>query len=96
MKPDSIKKAKIEPIDEYDDNCIQHAVALVLNHKEIKTFVVKYNLEGANRSSTKDDWKKTEKKKLTIDLNALYAEKRKIYSTCVSICNSKRQEQVIL
>ena len=64
MKPDSIKKAKIEPIDEYDDNCIQHAVALVLNHKEIKNFVVKYNLEGVNRSSTKDDWKKTEKKKI--------------------------------
>ena len=94
MKPDSIKKAKIEPIDEYDDNCIQHAVALVLNHKEIKTFVVKYNLEGVNRQ--KMTGKKLRKKKLTIDLNALYAEKRKIYSTCVSICNSKCQEQVIL
>ena len=38
----------------------------------------KYNLEGINYPSKKDDWKKLEKNILAIALNILYAKSKKI------------------
>ena len=44
---------------------------------KIKSFINKYNWEGINFSSEKDDSKKFEKNNVTIDLNVLYSNKRK-------------------
>ena len=46
------------------------------NNKK-KTFYEKYNWEGINFPSEKDDWKKFEKNNVTIALNVLYAKKEK-------------------
>ena len=72
----------------------QYAVTVALNHEEIKKgpqritknkpFINKYNWEGNNFPSEKDDWKKFEKKNATIAVNVLYAEKEKIYPAYVS------------
>ena len=73
----------------------QYAVTVALNHEEFKKgpqritknkpFINKYNWEGNNFPSEKDDWEKFEKKKyVTIALKALYAEKEKIYPAYVS------------
>ena len=58
-----------------------------LNHEEIgkyceritksKSFIKKYNWEGVDFPSEKDDVKKFEKNNRTIALNDLYAKKRK-------------------
>ena len=63
-----------------------------LNHEEIvkhpewilkiKPFIDKYNWEGINYPSEKDDWTKIKKNNLTIAFNILYA--KKIYPTNVS------------
>ena len=37
--------------------------------------MIKYNWEGINFPSEKDDWKKNEKNNRIIDLNVLYAKK---------------------
>ena len=57
----------------------------MLNHEEIKkdpqritkikTFINKYNREGINVASKKDDWRKFEKNNLTIALTVLYVKK---------------------
>ena len=39
----------------------------------------KYNWEGINFPSEKDDWNKTEKNTVTVALNVLYAKKETIY-----------------
>ena len=67
---DKNKKATINPINK-KDKCFQYAVTVVLNHEEIKkdpqriaeikSFTNKYNWEGINFPSEKDDWKKFEK-----------------------------------
>ena len=44
---------------------------------KIKPFINKYNWEGINFPSEKDDWKKSEQSNLTIALNVSYAKKRK-------------------
>ena len=44
----------------------------------------KYNWEGINYPSEKDDWKKFEKYDLTIALNVLYDKNKKIYPALVS------------
>ena len=44
-----------------------------------KPFINKYNWEGTNFSSEKDDWKKFEKNKVTIVFNVLYIKKAKKY-----------------
>ena len=44
----------------------------------------KYDWEGINFPSEKDNWKKTEKNNITIVLDVLYAIKEKIYPTYVS------------
>ena len=42
---------------------------------KIKPFINKYNWEGINIPSEKDDWEKFEKNNVTIALNVLYAKK---------------------
>ena len=44
---------------------------------KIKSFIGRYNWEGINYPSEKDDWKKYEKNNLAIVLNVLYAKTRK-------------------
>ena len=100
------KKAPINPINKKDNKCFQHAVTVALNHEvikkdpqritEIKAFTNKYNWEGINFPSEKDDWKKIEKTNVTMALNVLYAKKVKIYPAFVSKHNSNREKQVIL
>ena len=51
---------------------------------EIKTLMIRYNLEGINFTSEKDDWKKIETNDLIIALNVLYGKKEKIYSAYIS------------
>ena len=46
---------------------------------KIKPFINKYNWEGINFPSEKDDQKKFEKNNVTIALNVLYAKKEKRY-----------------
>ena len=94
--PDWIKnkKAMINPINKKDNKCFQYAVTVALKHKEIKkdmqtttkikSFINKYNSEGVNCPSEKDDWKKSEKNNATVALNVLYAKREKIYPAYVS------------
>ena len=69
--PDWIKNKKI-PINHInikDNKCFQYDVIVALNHKEIKKgldrikknkpFISRWNWEGLNLPSEKDDWKKT-------------------------------------
>ena len=63
---------------------------------KIKPFINKYNWEGINFPTEKDDWKKIEKNNVTIALNILYTKKEKIYPAYVSKHNSNREKQVIL
>ena len=60
-----------------------------------KPFVNKYNWEGVNFSSKKDDWKKFEKNNVIIALNVLYAKKVKIYTAYVSKHSSDRENHVV-
>ena len=93
-------------ITKKDNKCFQQAVTVTLNYEEIKsnrqriikikTFINKYNWEGINFSSKKDEWTKFEKNNLTIALNVLYTEKEKIYPAYVSKYNSNHEKQVIL
>ena len=65
------KKATINPINKKDNKCFQYAVTVALNYEEIKKdpqritkiklFINKYNWEGINYPSEKNDWKKFEK-----------------------------------
>ena len=84
--PDWIKnKTIINPINKKDNKCFKYAVTVALNYKKIeknpgrmtktKAFIDKYNWEGINYLSGKDDWKKLEKDNLTIALNVLYIKK---------------------
>ena len=82
------QKTTINPINKNDNKCFQYATTVVLNHEEIGTssqriskiqcFISKYNWEGINYLTEKDDWEKFEKINLAIALNVLYA-KRKEY-----------------
>ena len=90
--PDWIKNKKttINPINKKYNNCFQYAVTVMLNHEEIKRdlqriikikpFINKYNWQGINFPSEKnDDWKRFEKNNVTIALNVLHGKKEKIY-----------------
>ena len=44
---------------------------------KIEPFINKYNWEGINAPSEKDDWKKCEKNDVAIALNVLYAKTEK-------------------
>ena len=59
---------------------------------KIKPFINKYNWEGINYPSEKDDWKKIEKNNIAIALNVLYAKKEKIYPAYVSKHNLNREK----
>ena len=59
---------------------------------KIKPFINKYNWEGINYPSEKDDWKKFERNYVTIALNHFYAKKEKIYPSYVSKHNSIREK----
>ena len=66
--PDWIKKATINPINKKDNKRFQYAITVGLNYEEIrkhaerttkiKYFINKYNWEGVNYPSEKNDWKK--------------------------------------
>ena len=56
----------------------------------------KYNWEGINFPSEKDDWKKIEKNDVTIALNVLYAKKEKyILLMFQNIIHSKRRRMAL-
>ena len=62
------KKATIDPIKEKVNKCFQYPITIRLNYEEIgkhaeritkiKPFINKYNWEGINFQSEKDNWKK--------------------------------------
>ena len=102
--PDWIKiKTTINPINKNDNKCFQYTVTIALNHEEIgkksqriskiKLFIDKYNWEGVNYQSRKDDRKTFEKNNLTIALNVFMLKKEKIYPAYVSKNLSKREKQ---
>ena len=82
----------------------QYAATIALNLEEIKRdpqrisklkpFMNKYNWEGINHPSEKDDWKNIDKNNLTIALNVLYANNKKIYPAYVSKQNSSYETQI--
>ena len=92
--PDWIKNKQvtINHISKKDNKCFQYAVTVALSYEEIKKdaqritkakrFRNKYNWEGINFPSKKDDRKKIEKNNVTITLNVLYAKKEK-YISCL-------------
>ena len=98
------KKATINPINKKDNKCFQYAVAVTLNHEEIKNdpqditkikpFINKYNWEGINFPSEKDEWKKIEKNNVTITLNVLYAKREKMCPAYVSKHNSNHEKKL--
>ena len=85
------KRATINPFNKKDNKYYRYAVTAALNHEEIKKdlkrikkiklFINKYNWEGINFPSEKNDAKKFEKNNVTITLNVLYA--KKIYISCL-------------
>ena len=101
--PDWIKnkKATINPINKKDNKCFQYAVTVALNHDEIKKdpqritkikpFINKYNWEGINFPSEKDDSKIKiiVKIEVTMVLNVLYAKKEKNISCLCFIAQLK-------
>ena len=84
----------------------QYAEIVALNYEEIKIdpqrirkikpFINKYNWEGINFPSQKDNWKKIEKNNGTTALNILYAKNEKIYPAYISKYNSNSEKQVTL
>ena len=91
---DKNKKTSINLIDKKDNKSFQYAVAIALNHKEIKqdpqkitkfkAFTNIYNWEEINFPSEKDNWKNFKINNLKIVLNVLYAKKEKIYPVYIS------------
>ena len=86
--PDWIKNKKtINTINKKDNKCFQYSVIVALSCKnwkknperitKIKPFIDKYDCEGINYPSEKDDQKKFEQNNLTVALNVLYAKKKK-------------------
>ena len=87
--PDWIKnkKATINSINKKYDKYFQYTVTVALNQEKIgghperitkiKPFTYKYNWEGINFPSKKDDWKKFDKNNLAITLNVWYAKNEK-------------------
>ena len=51
---------------------------------KIKPFINKYNWDGKNYPSEKDDWKKIEKNDITIPLNVLHTKVENVYPAYVS------------
>ena len=78
-------KVTTDSIHIRDKKCFQYPVTVVLNHEEIKKglqritkikpFINKYDREGMNFPSRKDDLKKCGKNNVTIALNVLHAKR---------------------
>ena len=87
------KKATINLVNKKDKKCLQYGATIELNHEEIKKypqritrtkpFINKYNWQGINFPSEKDDWKKIEKNNVTIAVKVLYDKDEKIYPAYV-------------
>ena len=78
-----------------DNKCFQYAATIALNYKEIleprkssniKPFINSYNWEGINYPPKTEDWKRFEKKNLTIALNVLYMKETAYISNINSNC----------
>ena len=105
--PDWIKnkKATINPKNE-DDKCFQYAATIALNYEEIeshpervsniKPFINKYDWEGINYPSKKDESKMFERNIPTIAINILYIKEKEILPAYISQHNSTREKQIIL
>ena len=105
--PDWIKKkiATINPKNT-DNKCFQYAGTVALNYEEIESYpetvsnikpsMNKYNWEGINNPSKRDDWKTFEKNNLTIALNILYIKEKEICPAYISKINSNCEKQIIL
>ena len=84
---DKNKKATKNLINKKHSECFQYTMTVALNHEKLKKdlqriaklkpFTNKYNSQGRNFPSGKDDWKKIQKNNLTIALHVLYAKKEK-------------------
>ena len=100
------KKESINLIKKKKDKCFQYTVTVALNHEEIKKylqriikikpFIDKYNCEGVNYTSERDDWEKFEKNNPTIALKVFYSKKEKIYDAYISKYYWNREKQVII
>ena len=76
------KKVTINPQNEKDDRCFQHAVTVALNYEKIKKdpqrisnikpFIDQYNWKEIDFPSHSKDWKKFESSNKTVALNILY------------------------
>ena len=64
------------------------------NKHSPKPFIDKYNWEGINYPSEKEDWKNFEKNNLTIAINVLYAKKEEICPAYVSKQNLKPENML--
>ena len=103
--PDWIKskKATINSINKSGNKCFQYVLTVALNHEKlgkhaeriakIKTFINKYNLEGINYPSEKNDWKKFEENNSTTALNML---RNNIYPAYISKHNLHLEHQIII
>ena len=100
------EKATTNPINKNDNKYFQYAVKATLNDEEIgkksqkisqiKSFKNKYNQEGINYLSEKDDSKKFLKNNSTIALNVLHAKIEKIYPAYVSKQNLNSEKEISL
>ena len=73
------KKAAINPINKKYYQSFQYTITAAYT---IKLFTNKYEWEGINFPSEKDDWKKFEKNNVRIALYVLYPKKEK-YISCL-------------
>ena len=107
-----VKKQKTKPkkinSKNKDDKCFKYAVAIALNHEQIKShperklkikpFIDQYNWKEISFATLKQDWKKFQLNNKSIALNILYVphnteEIRPVYN---SKYNTKRKNQVLL
>ena len=104
----SRKKATIKPKKTKNNKCIQYAITVALNHKEIgkdpqslskiKPFISKYNRNDINFPAGIKEWKTFEQNNPNIALNILYVptDTQEIKITYRSKYNRKCKNQVIL
>ena len=81
------KRETVNPINKKDNKCFQYTTTVALNHEELgkhperitknKPFIDKYNWEGINYASEKNDWKTFEKNNLFLLM--FYMLKKKKY-----------------
>ena len=91
------KKATIRPKNT-DNKCFQYAATAASNCEEIESYpervssieplINRYNWEGLNYPSIKDDWKTFVKNNPTIALNIFFTKEKEIYPGYISKINS--------